>query len=121
LQTKGKLTGRVLQESFRDGNSAAVTKPWEPWSTITYANLSMSNIFNSGWGMPAPGWRRRTTGVLGALKRVRQDLDMAIFQYLQPQLLEKILGGVTIDAALEQYLNNCPAIRIKSVSALPQP
>src|SRR5262249_32766170 len=26
-----------------------------PWSTIAYTNLSMSNIYNSGWGMPAPG------------------------------------------------------------------
>ena len=29
--------------------------PWGPWSAISYTNLSMSNIFDSGWGMPEPG------------------------------------------------------------------
>jgi hypothetical protein len=29
--------------------------PWGPWSVISYANLSMANIFNSGWGAPSGG------------------------------------------------------------------
>jgi len=38
LNTKGKLTGRVLQESFRDGNSAAVT------SKVLRSNLSANGL-----------------------------------------------------------------------------
>lgn len=42
--------GRAGQVAFYEAPN-----PWGPWSTIYYINLNMSNIYNSGWGMPAPG------------------------------------------------------------------
>ncbi|MFL6606314.1 MAG: hypothetical protein ACJ8R9_33990 [Steroidobacteraceae bacterium] len=42
--------GRAGQVAFYEAPN-----PWGPWSNIAYTNLSMSNIYNSGWGMPPPG------------------------------------------------------------------
>src|SRR5580658_3370123 len=34
--------------------------PWGPWSVSSYNNLSMSSVFESGWGALGGGLQRRT-------------------------------------------------------------